>query len=854
MVFALDSLSVELRDLDALHFIGARLAAAGVPFVVLDAAVMARGALHTGLWSKFLVECFRLKRSDLAPESLALARLLWRLGSTLLITSNYDNVLKWAAPEDADPILWCVSNPFGFAQFHRGEHDDPTVWHLHGHIDDPEGLVLTPDGYAKLYGPNIEEVQYEAALESLRSLLVSHTFLFVGFSLADAAVNAQLAWLEAVFKGQAGKHFALLHQDQIPLFEARGDLQNVEPIPFTDHGPPLLALVTAMAEIVEPAAKVPTRPPVAANGRASPKLIAVPHLDWPEELGIEMPDSLLLRPESAVVPFHAERRGLLQEVLDWAIVEPQRIALRLQAGPGGAGKTRLMLEACRELNEAHGWAAGFLQEGADLERDLQSLLAESGDCFIVIDYAETRSRDVASLARTALHASSRNKVRLALVARDGGDWWDRLADLAGGDKALEAILRDPATKTGPYRLREAPVPPPARPGVFREARNAFAARKKLPAPEGTPPDLNAEHFGEILFLHLAALAALRGHDAGDDRELIETALGHERAYWRRLLTQHGLGESYLAGLEQAVALLTLLGGTRSARDARAILARTPLLRSVPGIMRDQLFEILRRLYRRDGGIGGLEPDLLAERLVAMALSADDELLDIALAEGAAPEAARHALTLLTRLARRDPTERRWLERALERHLAGRVHESFAVAMGTGAPLPELLAEAIAKAPRPTRRAVINTLLPSLPKETANLTILATTVAQQRLLLIKEKGERKGRKAPVRLLNAYGELASRLQASGRFKEAAEARAEALRHAQRLAARDVHLRDVAPAGAGLRQQIGDQHYQDDKYSSEIHARSIGHPVPAEIVVSTSRSPPVTVSNVTVTPVTH
>ncbi len=73
------------------------------PPELLEAAKVARDALHAGLWSEFLVECFRLKRrGDLAPESLALARLLWRLGSTLLITTNYDNVLKWAAPEGVD--------------------------------------------------------------------------------------------------------------------------------------------------------------------------------------------------------------------------------------------------------------------------------------------------------------------------------------------------------------------------------------------------------------------------------------------------------------------------------------------------------------------------------------------------------------------------------------------------------------------------------------------------------------------------------------------------------------------------------------------------------------------------------
>src|SRR3954469_16174795 len=66
----------------------------------------------------------------------------------------------------------------------RGELRAPTVWHLHGHIDNAAELILTPDGYASLYPAAGEtEPRHQAALETLRHLLASRSFLFVGFSL-----------------------------------------------------------------------------------------------------------------------------------------------------------------------------------------------------------------------------------------------------------------------------------------------------------------------------------------------------------------------------------------------------------------------------------------------------------------------------------------------------------------------------------------------------------------------------------------------------------------------------------------------------------------------------------------------
>jgi len=65
-----------------------------------------------------------------------------------------------------------------------------------------------------------------------------------------------------------------------------------------------------------------------------------------------MPDSMLLRPESGVVGFHSFREPLRDSIIGWALDPDQPIKLRLQAGEGGAGKTRLLIEVCKRLRSA----------------------------------------------------------------------------------------------------------------------------------------------------------------------------------------------------------------------------------------------------------------------------------------------------------------------------------------------------------------------------------------------------------------------------------------------------------------------------------------------------------------------
>ncbi len=533
----------------------------------------------------------------------------------------------------------------------------------------------------------------------------------------------------------------------------------------------------------------PAENPTAAPPETKPPLIAVPEPNRPHDLGIPTPDSLLLRPESGVVPFHDYRRPLIDEILSWAMTPRPRIAVRLQAGEGGTGKTRLMIEICRRLVRDQDWHAGFLSGGDGAAADLAAELACGKPCLIVMDYAETRRAEIVSLTRTALRLPSGPQIRIMLLAREGGDWWGQLADGAADDPVVAGILRSPSTKTGPYRMTRQDVPENLRAEVFTAALRALAQARGVPVPETAPPDLSVDHFGNVLLIHFAALARLRGFEAHRDLELLDAALGHERYYWERLVGNTPDAETLLPAFEQALALLTLLGGTATATDTKAILRETPGCKGQAPALHERLFDLLRRLYPQAGGVSSLQPDLLGERLVARALSRDDELLDIALARRRTPQAVKHALTTLTRLANRDPAQEPQLERALDRHLADHLALSIEVGSETGAPMPMSIAETLRSKPKAAARQIIVPLLQAIPKDTSNLADLAATIARINIDLLGDKAKKKhGGKIKAQLQEGFEEAAQRFEAIGDWTRACDARRGALEQIQSLCKTD------------------------------------------------------------------
>ena len=224
----------------------------------LDAAKTLRENLLGRNWPGFLRTAFDVNHEDIEPTSLALAETIWRLGSPLVMTTNYDRVLEWACPGDWARNLnhWDIENTSGHAQYLAEPTSlRPTIWHLHGRITNVHRLILTPDGYQKLYAEDLKASDYRSTLSTLRQVMTRQSLLFVGFSLDDEHFGVELRGISELFEQQTGPHWILTRaaqQDAMKerLRELRLD-QAVEILPFAGYGEPLRELMHALGDCVD---------------------------------------------------------------------------------------------------------------------------------------------------------------------------------------------------------------------------------------------------------------------------------------------------------------------------------------------------------------------------------------------------------------------------------------------------------------------------------------------------------------------------------------------------------------------------------------------------------------------------
>lgn len=360
----------------------------------LDAANEAKQALGAN-WYTFLKQQFDHCKDDVSDDSLELARKVWNLGSKLVITTNYDNVLRWACSQSADLVEWDIEAPAEQCELLRSGVSKPIVWHLHGKIDNAAELILTPDGYQHLYSDKSEQ-KYKAALKTLHHQLTSRTFLFIGFSLADEDFVRQIEALFEIFKGALGPHYVLLPESQKASFKSPVDC--VEVIYFPDFGLPQLGLLDELASFTN-TVTIPVN--VSGNYEAA---------DYSAEKPVFF------------VPFASKgeqmigRENALQRVHD-QLHSGKRTAIGQTAsfqGLGGLGKTQLAVEYAYtyqneyvngviwinadqdisfqliQLSDKAGWVSPLSDQALKLTSAIKRL-REVPSCLIIFDNLENLS-------------------------------------------------------------------------------------------------------------------------------------------------------------------------------------------------------------------------------------------------------------------------------------------------------------------------------------------------------------------------------------------------------------------------------------------------------------------------------
>jgi hypothetical protein len=370
----------------------------------------------------------------------------------------------------------------------------------------------------------------------------------------------------------------------------------------------------------------------------------------------------LLDPRSGVAEF-VGRSAELRMLTIWCRDESAG-RLRLLTGAGGIGKTRLALELTRQLTE-DGWRCGWVGDRQESRVLADLRMVTSGPVFLVVDYAETRV-GLDQLLREV--AADKGTVRVLLLARSAGQWWELLA-------AGEGAIRDLVIAAGPEgtSLGEVVSESVSDEEQVRRAVPVFARALGVKAPE--PSDVLVVPYGRrarILELHAAALVSVLDWNAHPQiRPTVDLAgilgelLRHEERFWfGTALAQGfmaGVGGLTTALLRQIISAGCLLGAVDQG-EAVALLGRVP---GAPTTAKVAAW--LRELYPPTGQsrewLGTMEPDRLAERLVVTELAASPELAKGCLS-GLSERQARRALLLLARAATEDDVAERLLRRLL----------------------------------------------------------------------------------------------------------------------------------------------------------------------------------------------
>jgi tetratricopeptide (TPR) repeat protein len=499
--------------------------------------------------------------------------------------------------------------------------------------------------------------------------------------------------------------------------------------------------------------------------------------------------SRLLRPEHGLVPFLG-RQQLLDQISGWC-QDPAGHLVLLVTGSGGSGKTRLGREACVQMLMA-GWDAGLAE---DQRRDGAATDRLERPTLVVVDDADLNTGLIAGLVGYLRRDDAGPEVRLLLLARARGVWWDQVVrqqELDGNYAVLD--------------LDRHPVPPVDRAEYFRRASTAFAAYGGPGARPVNPPpavELADPAYAEPLLIHIDALLRTMDTPAAPPRGSVEQATPateidtdeenqpvrqrllralceQERARWHQLGGQLPFN-SDLPLADQVVALATLTAAADQP-SAVSLLAALPNQAEVTRIGAEALVVWAHKLYAGPAYWNPLRPDLLAEQhladtpqLPALATAA----IQLAAEQPWEAGLVTQLLAELTRGAPYQPAVHAALDNVLGTALP-RIVDLAVTADHAG--LADLASLALELAPQPSLAA---DLTDQMPEHSVRLAVLAAALTSQQVIHYREVLAGEDPDVARCLAMALNDLSVRLAGLGRREEALAAVEEALSIQRELA---------------------------------------------------------------------
>ena len=320
----------------------------------------------------------------------------------------------------------------------------------------------------------------------------------------------------------------------------------------------------------------------------------------------------LLIAKYRVVPFFG-RTEEIDDLLRWCR-KGDGIEARLYLGAGGEGKTHLFAHACSLMmdNNKERWLAGWLtlKRCCSEPGRLDELLDFDGGLLLGIDYAGSEVSDVITVVNQMLSGAPRAKIRLVLLERTSGYWWETLRSECALFAHTEVIQLKPLGDECDRR------------NIFDNAFASFRAIMPQTVDEPTDVDLNREEFANVLFIMTAAALAAAGDPSPTAAGVLDCLLNHETKWRERRARSLKLaidGER----LVLAAALGTLVDGCFNKSQAFKLLQRTPDFKDEKEIDLEKTCRTIGGSMGREGSfLPALKPDRLGERMLENILTDD----------------------------------------------------------------------------------------------------------------------------------------------------------------------------------------------------------------------------------------
>jgi hypothetical protein len=295
-------------------------------------------------WNKYLTQTFDKSYENINQDSLNIANEILKINN-LVITTNYDNVLKWACENKNDLIEWDKKALYGQVDSLKQNPSKQTIWYLHGKISNPDDIVFTKESYEETYKEN------SGAIEVLKYHLLTKSFIFCGFSLDDPYIKIQLEKLKSIFGTNLSKHYMIIQKGQQKDFSYLGDIQFLE---VADYDKDYLSLLKKINQQKNPNPILPIQYSQQTIPK-SKKFFNVPFESKQNDVvGIE---------------------GKLEEVHE-KLSNSKKLSIGQVAkfeGMGGLGKTQLAVEYAHKYKDTYPNGVLWLTMDQDIDEQLITL-------------------------------------------------------------------------------------------------------------------------------------------------------------------------------------------------------------------------------------------------------------------------------------------------------------------------------------------------------------------------------------------------------------------------------------------------------------------------------------------------